>query len=376
MNKSPPNAGLMVLLLMFPQVVETIYSPVLPAIAEGFGVSESVAAQTLSIYFSAFAVGVVIWGTVADYLGRRKTMLLGLAVYGIAALGAVISTDFHTLLVFRALSAVGAAVGSVVTQTMLRDSFEGEALGRVFAWVGIGIAISPVIGMMTGGGLTLLGGYPAVFTALCVLALALCLVCAMMLPETLHGEQVKPRVTTVVRQLVRDGHIWRSAFLVAGFNVALFGYYLQGPFVFQRLGYDPHLFGYSGMVMAAGTLAGSVWNKRLVTRWRTDSILRLAALLVLAGGLGVIATIDSLWFLAPMLLVVCGFGLGIPNVLSQALVEYKAGIGTAGAWFGLMYYLLIGGGLALAGWIQNLGIVLSVCGGVCLLLTLTRRSRP
>lgn len=49
-------------MMMFPQVVETIYSPALTHIADGLRVSAEMAAQTLSCYFLAFALGVVVWG--------------------------------------------------------------------------------------------------------------------------------------------------------------------------------------------------------------------------------------------------------------------------------------------------------------------------
>ncbi len=59
--KTKPSLWQMVLLLMFPQIAETIYSPTLDSISKSFDVSYAQAAQTLSIYFSAFALGVVVW---------------------------------------------------------------------------------------------------------------------------------------------------------------------------------------------------------------------------------------------------------------------------------------------------------------------------
>lgn len=47
-----PPLWLLTLLIMFPQLVETIYSPALPDIARSFQVSSERAAQTLSVYFS------------------------------------------------------------------------------------------------------------------------------------------------------------------------------------------------------------------------------------------------------------------------------------------------------------------------------------
>lgn len=62
MNNKLPPLWLVVGLMMFPQIVETIYSPVLTHIASQFRVSEGQASQTLSVYFLAFAVGVVLLG--------------------------------------------------------------------------------------------------------------------------------------------------------------------------------------------------------------------------------------------------------------------------------------------------------------------------
>ncbi len=140
--KAKPSLGLMVVLMMFPQIVETIYSPVLPHIATQFGVSVTAASQTLSIYFLAFALGVIVWGVVADRLGRRRTMLFGLSVYAASAAAAVLAPNFEALMVARGVSAFGIAVGSVVTQTMLRDSYDGTALSRYFRTWGWGFRLA------------------------------------------------------------------------------------------------------------------------------------------------------------------------------------------------------------------------------------------
>ncbi|WP_324612881.1 MFS transporter [Ferrimonas aestuarii] len=152
-----PSIWLMLTLLMFPQIVETIYSPALGSIARHFSVSYQSAAQTLSVYFLAFAVGVVSFGVLADKIGRRPAMLLGLGIYGVATLLATQTENFTLLLILRALSAFGAAVGSIVTQTMLRDSYSGAELGQVFSLMGIGLGLSPVLGMFLGGPINPIG---------------------------------------------------------------------------------------------------------------------------------------------------------------------------------------------------------------------------
>ncbi|EGR2507399.1 multidrug efflux MFS transporter EmrD-3 [Vibrio cholerae] len=372
--KTKPSLWLMVIMLMFPQIVETIYSPVLGSIARSFSVSDAQAAQTLSVYFLAFALGVVIWGVLADKWGRRPTMLVGLLIYGSATFIAMQTDSFTILILARVFSAFGIAVGSVVTQTILRDVFSGHELRKVFSLMGIGISISPVLGMLLGGQLAFAGGHQLVFLALFFIALVLFVYNLCQLPET---QQVKPKIALgcLVARMFKDKQVLLSALLVALYNVALFSYYQLGAFIFSDLGLDAEQFGYSGIALGLGSLIGSFLNKTLLAKQVPQrALLLLAALLLIMGTIGVSLTLDSIGFVAAMILVVIAYGMAIPNILSTALVEYKSQAGSAGALFGLLYYLLIGSGLALTGLVQHLGVVLLMCAGITLLATLARSS--
>ncbi|EGR3967005.1 multidrug efflux MFS transporter EmrD-3 [Vibrio cholerae] len=372
--KTKPSLWLMVIMLMFPQIVETIYSPVLGSIARSFSVSDAQAAQTLSVYFLAFALGVVIWGVLADKWGRRPTMLVGLLIYGSATFIAMQTDSFTILMLARVFSAFGIAVGSVVTQTILRDVFSGHELRKVFSLMGIGISISPVLGMLLGGQLAFAGGHQLVFLALFFIALVLFVYNLCQLPET---QQVKPKIALgcLVARMFKDRQVLLSALLVALYNVALFSYYQLGAFIFSDLGLDAEQFGYSGIALGLGSLIGSFLNKTLLAKQVSQrALLLLAALLLIMGTIGVSLTLDSIGFVAAMILVVIAYGMAIPNILSTALVEYKSQAGSAGALFGLLYYLLIGSGLALTGLVQHLGVVLLMCAGITLLATLARSS--
>ncbi|EKO3657372.1 multidrug effflux MFS transporter [Vibrio metschnikovii] len=356
-----PSLWLMIVMLMLPQIVETIYSPAFGSIAQYFSVSYSQAAQTLSVYFLAFAMGVLVWGILADKFGRRPTMMAGLFTYSCAALVAIQAESFTVLMIARALSAFGIAVGSVVTQTMLRDAFSGEELGKVFSLMGMGISISPVLGMLLGGQLTAMGGHHYVFFALFIIALLLFFYNLFKLPETQTKKQPL-QLGYLSISMFKDRHIWLSVILVALYNIALFSYYQLGAFIFSDLGLNSEQFGYSGIVLGFGTLLGSYANKSLLAKKVSQrTLLWLAALLLAIGASGVFSMLNSIGFVLPMMLVVMSFGIAIPNVLSLALVDYKQQMGSAGALLGLMYYLLIGGGLALAGIVQHLGLVLVIC---------------
>ncbi|MHC8287848.1 MFS transporter [Pseudomonas sp. XS1P51] len=360
---------LAIALLMFPQIAQTLYSPALADIGQAFDVGPQEAAQTLSVFFLAFAFGVVVWGRMCDRIGRRPSMLAGLALYAGASMLALSVSTFNALLITQALAAFGAAVGSVVTQTVLRDRFKGAELAQVFSVMGIALAASPAIGLFTGTSLVQGFGYRGVSGCLLLLSLGLWLWCLRALPETRPQNLTTPALFETLWTMLRDREIWRSTLLVALFNISLFSYYSLGPFVFQRLGLSAQLFGYSGVILALGSGLGAWLNKRLLRRGLGSSqLIQLAGAVTLVGASGVWLMEESGLFVLAMLLVVLAFGMAIPNILGSALANYGDRLGTAGALFGLLYYLLIGGGLMLAAWGQALGETLMVCGALALLL--------
>ncbi|AVT46662.1 multidrug effflux MFS transporter [Shewanella baltica] len=371
MNIKPP-LGLVVLLMMFPQIMETIYSPALPNIAENFAVSVAAASQTLSVYFMAFAIGVFCWGRLADIIGRRKAMLAGLVCYAIGSALALMVSDFSLLLMARILSAFGAAVGSVITQTMMRDSYSGEELARVFSVMGMSLGISPVIGLLLGSVLSAYWGYKGVFVALMVSAIVLLFLSVRSLPETKPAHTQKIAIGELAIKMLSDSGIINNTLLVAAFNLMWFSYFSLAPFMFEAQGLSTLAFGTSGLLLGFGTFLGSYVNKIMLGRGHTGArLVRLASAIALVGGLGIwliqstFIGLNNVYFLAPMLLIVIAYGIAIPNILSSALADYRTYAGSAGALFGLFYYILLGLGLGGTGIVHHLGMVITLSALLC-----------
>ncbi len=210
-------------------------------------------------------------------------MLAGLMTYGAGTLLALLATQFETLLLARVIAAFGAAVGSVVTQTMLRDSYQGSDLARVFSVMGIALSLSPVLGLVSGGQLASGFGYLGVFSALLALAAGLLLVACWQLPETRPAITQRVALWPLAQRMVRDTGLWRSAVLVALFNTMLFGYYSLAPFLFAGLGLSAGEFGYSGILLALATLGAACSTSACWGLAGCLILIRLAAVLALGS---------------------------------------------------------------------------------------------
>ncbi|OUL11057.1 MFS transporter [bacterium AM6] len=358
---SPRLLSLTIALLMFPQVAQTLYSPALADLAQRFTLPASAASQAMSLYLLGFALGVLLWGRLADRVGRRPALLGGLCVFVLAALGGLAAGTFGQVLAAQMLAALGAAAASVVTQTVLRDHLQGPALAQAFSWIGMALALSRR-SAGTGSLLVAADGYAGVQAGLLLIAALLMLGCVTGLRESRPAQIAPVPLRPLLRQLLGDRWIWSQALLVMAFNVAMYSWYALGPFVFARLHWPASWFGASGAVLALGSALGAWANGRLL-RAGVPALMRvrLAASLVLAGGVLAALLRGQPVMVMAMLPVVAGFGLAIPNVLGQALRGYAHCLGSAGALFGLLYYVLIGVAMGIVGALQMLAPSIIAC---------------
>lgn len=86
-----------------------------------------------------------------------------------------------------------------------------------------------------------------------------------------------------------------------------------------------------------------------------EQLILATGAVALVGRVMVILLLERWVLTLPMLLVVMAFGLAILNLLGSALTANRDCLGTEGALLGLLYYLVIGGGLTLVVWGKNLG---------------------
>ncbi|MCG4282276.1 multidrug effflux MFS transporter [Lacticaseibacillus saniviri] len=345
-QKKVPSLLLIIVLVGFPQISESIFTPVLPALSQGFHVSAQTAQLTMSSYFVAFAFGVVIWGNLADRFGRRPAMLGGIMIYLIGNLGLWLADDFNLLLAARLIQAFGASAGSVVTQTMMRESFSGVRGAQVFAKVSAAMALSPALGPLIGGLAQTYFGYRGVFSTLIAMATVILLYAGLRLPETrVATEYQQVNLWQLIIRLLTDQRVWAYSLVIAGINGILFSYYAEAPFIFiDYFKLSPIQYGALGLVIAFASLAGAMLVNRLVLRYTAVAVAKSGLVLALICSGGLLAASLQTSFIG-MLVGIFGVFLGLnitlPMALNLALIGYEDVMGSASGMFSFGYYLLI-----------------------------------
>ncbi|WP_217580948.1 multidrug effflux MFS transporter [Lysinibacillus sp. GbtcB16] len=350
-KQAVPSLLLMIVLVAFPQISETIYTPSLPDIADTLGVSNSSVQLTLSIYFIGFALGVFCWGWISDIIGRRPAMLGGLVFYGIGSALCFYADTISILISSRFIQAFGAATGSIITQTILRESVSGNRRHGMFAQISAVIAFTPAVGPLIGGWVDQALGFRAVFFVLVVMSIGLFIYAYARLPETTQpAARQRIAIWPVVKRIFASPTVLVYGLLIGGINGVLFSYYAEAPFIFiGHFQMTPGLYGFLGIIVALASILGAMISKRLITTHPPQQIIYIGCSVMLMGAflLMIVCTLPlpismlAMSIMVTVFILLLGSGIALPNCLSLALVDFQDVIGTAGAIFSLGYYLLV-----------------------------------
>jgi len=122
----------------------------LPEIATGFNADISTASLVLTIYLVALSSLMVIFAKISSFTGTKKIYIGGLAIFTIASLFCAAAWNIETLIAFRALQGLGAAMiapSAVATIAVhVRESERAKSLGVIAAASALAFALGPVTG--------------------------------------------------------------------------------------------------------------------------------------------------------------------------------------------------------------------------------------
>jgi EmrB/QacA subfamily drug resistance transporter len=163
----------------------TIVNVALPSISRELGGSISGLQWTIDAYTLVLASLLMLSGSTADRLGRKRTFIVGLALFSVGSLLCSLAPTLWCLVLFRMLQAVGGSMLNPVAMSIITNVFtdpreRAQAVGVWGAVVGISMALGPVVG----GLLVTSAGWRSVFWINIPVGVAAILLANRYLPES------------------------------------------------------------------------------------------------------------------------------------------------------------------------------------------------
>jgi len=368
--------------------------PAFGAIRASFDVADANEMQLIiSAYMVAFALMQIVYGPLSDVIGRRPAMMIGLAVYGVGTVIAIVAPSFGLLLAGRAVQGMGAAAIRVLVVAIVRDRYSGREMARVMSLIIMVFIVVPVFAPAIGSLFLWLGGWRLIFISMLALVAIVATGFALRMPETLHPEYRFPfsmrRILDGALQTVTTRTSLGYATAMALTMGILFGYLNSSQQIFQTEVYGlgplfPLAFGAIAAVLGVASFLNSQLVRRLgmrrLSHFGICGFILMAALLL--GSAVIFAGRPPLALFGPLLAAsLFLMSLMMVNFNAMAIEPLGAIAGTASSVIGV-YTSLSGAllgllvGQAFDGTVIPLGAGFLLLGVLALLVVLwTERGR-
>jgi EmrB/QacA subfamily drug resistance transporter len=368
----------------------TIVNVALPTLVRDLGADVSQLQWVVDAYTLVFAGLLLLAGTLGDRFGRRRSLVVGLVVFGASSTAAGLAGGVDGLIAARAVMGAGAACIMPATLSLLSRVFTDErerttAIGIWAATAGVGVALGPIVG----GFLLDHFWWGSVFIVNVPIVIAAIVGALVLVPESknthatrtdwtgglLSGVALVALVWAIIEgptdgwtspavlgamavgavtglafvlwerhaddplldvTLFRNARFTAASLAVTVLFFSLFGFlFLSTQYLQFVLGYSPSAAGLRMLPYAGAMIVAAPASSKLVARFGTKRVVT-AGLLTFAAGLALAATITTStdYLRLALALVFMGVGMGFAGApatesIMGALPADQAGIGSA-----------------------------------------------
>jgi DHA1 family bicyclomycin/chloramphenicol resistance-like MFS transporter len=320
-----------------------MYLSSLPEIARDYDASFASVQLTLTFFLLAMGAGQLLFGPFVDAYGRRRPLLIGLALFILCSLGSAWAPTLQILVGFRFVQGLGSALTLVVIMSMVRDVSHGATATKLFALLMTISGLAPILAPALGGFIDAYFGWRAIMATLAILGIAALCNSWFNLPETLSVDKRDPlHLVAACRTYMAIGMDRR--FLLPTLSIAavfffLFAYVGGATLVYQETyGLTVQSFGTLFGLTGCAILFGAMLAARLITllglnrlTWMGVGCMIIGAVITLAAattqlGLPGIA--------AGMAIALFGLGIAESTLTSLVMSSQKRALGSTAALLG------------------------------------------
>jgi DHA1 family bicyclomycin/chloramphenicol resistance-like MFS transporter len=344
--KSNTTTLLLAALVAIGPLATDIYLPALPTIATALAASVGEAQLTLSVFLVGFAVSQLIYGPLADWIGRKPVIITGLMVFVGASIGCALATSIEAMIVLRFLQALGGCVGPVLGRAAVRDIHGPKEAARVLSYMASAMALAPGLAPIIGGYILRIFDWPSIFVFVFLYGAIVVALVVLALPEPLapdNRQPIRPGVilsnyTRLLRNRTFVGYTLACSFVYAG----LFAFVSGSSFVLiDFLGVSEQYYGFYFMLVVLGYIGGTLVAGRMSRAWGIRRLMWLGSLVATGAGLTMAGLSAAGVYrvaavVGPHVVFMLGVGIVMPQAMAGAIGPFPRMAGSASALLGFI----------------------------------------
>lgn len=320
-----------------------LFLPALTDIANYFD-SNNIEKFAISLYLLFWGLGQLIWGKVADIIGRRKVAIIGLSFFTLFSflISYVKSDDADLFLLYRSLQSLGGSACFTAVFAIIRDTFDGIKLTKAYSYLNGFLAIIPVSAPLIGAFLLQNNEWQYLFLVFTFVGLGSIVWTYVLTSETLvktKKDKVLEKETflqSYVNILKNKNFQIYLFFSIVGFLGIMFYITVSPLYLIGHLNISKIDFGYIFMSVACIFMIGSFIVPIFVEKYGINKILTFAVMAYFVGGsLGVILSSYDTWqtYIIPMAINALACTIFVSACPAYALKDFKINAGQASGLF-------------------------------------------
>lgn len=326
-----------------------MYLPALSLIKENFNTTDFYTQLSLSGFFTAFALGQLIYGPLSDKFGRKIPLIIGVFLFTLGSIGCTFSTSIEMFIFFRFVQAIGGCAGVVIARAIVNDLFELKQAAEIFALMMVCVSIAPMLAPNFGSFLLNFFSWHSIFIVLFIIGLILFLITSFGFKESVKTRN-QSKIIEIFKEykLVLKDKTFIIYTLSSSFAIAtMFAYITGSEFVFgEYFKLNETHFALLFSANSLGFMASARLNSKLIQTYSLDSLIKFGLYAMGFFGLVLILanflSIGFLRFEIPFFMIISTLGFIIPNITTLAMARFKNIAGAASAVYGTSQFCIAG----------------------------------
>lgn len=322
-----------------------LYLPAMPVIAQHFNSSIAAVQNSLSVYLAGYACGLILFGPLADIIGRRKLAIFGLTLFSLFSFALPLSQTIDQFIGLRFAQAFCGSAATVVVPGIIRQ-FYGKNTAKGMSYVSMIMMFAPMLAPTIGSAILVIANWQAMFYFLGIYSLIILIASVAKLPEMIKNDE--PDIDKVSffgnYKVVLSNKAARKYILSSMLvSLAFFAYLTAIPFVYLEV-YKTSEFVFSFLfgINVVALMMAQLINTRCVGKHGSEKMLLsgLFVALISATTLVVVNILELslFWTVISILPLMGSISLIAVNSDSLILLTFTNQTGTATAVIGTLRF--------------------------------------